>query len=113
MSEDKAPPDLMISAQIRIAAREGIPITVVRRGDSNSGTIILKINNLNGTARVLTQVRYNDELVWTPATRTDPMTDTDANRYLDEQTRIDPDSWLIEIEDKQGRHWFPGKVIKL
>ena len=112
MSEEKVPPDLMINAQIRIAAKEGVPITVIRRGDSNSGTIILKINHLDGTARVLSQVRHNDELVWSPVSRTDLMTESDANRYLDDQTRIDPDSWLLEIEDKQGRHWFPGKVIK-
>jgi hypothetical protein len=29
------------------------------------------------------------------------------------QADIDPDAWLIEIEDKQGRIWFPGKVVVL
>jgi hypothetical protein len=107
------PTDFMISAQIRTAGREGVPITVLRHGHNASGTIILKINRLDGTARVLTQVRYNDELVWSPVSRTDPMAEADADSYLERQKQIDPDSWLIEIEDKQGRHWFPGKVITL
>jgi len=111
MDDARLPTDFMINAQIRIAAREGIPITVRRHGDNSSGTIILKINRLDGTARVLTQVRYDDELVWNPVSRTDPMTEAEADRYLDRQAEIDPDSWLIEIEDKQGRHWFPGRIV--
>ncbi len=107
------PTDFMINAQIRIAGREGVPITVIRRGHGASGTIILKINRLDGTARVLTQVRYNDELVWSPVSHTDPMAERDADSYLARQADIDPDSWLLEIEDREGRHWFPGKVITL
>jgi hypothetical protein len=113
MSEDALlSTDLMVSAHIRIAAREGVPITVVRRGDNNSGTIILKINRLDGTAEVLTQVRYEDERVWTPVSRGGPVPEAEADRYLDKQAEIDPDSWLIEIEDKQGRQWFPGRVVR-
>ncbi len=112
MSDSRLPTDFMINAHIRIAAREGVQITVIRRGDNSSGTIVLKINKLDGTARVLTQVRYDDELVWSPVSRTDPMPEPDADAYLDRQAKTDPDSWLLEIEDRQGRHWFGGKVIK-
>ena len=37
----------------------------------------------------------------------------DADAYLAQQAKTDPDAWLIEIEDKQGRVWFPGKVVNL
>jgi hypothetical protein len=111
MSEDRLPTDFMISAHIRIAAREGVPITVLRHGDNSSGTIVLKINKLDGTARVLTQVRYNDELVWSPVSRVDPMPECDADAYLSRHAHTDPDSWLLEIEDRQGRHWFQGRVV--
>jgi hypothetical protein len=105
--------DLYVSATIRSAAREAIPITVLRRGDPSSGTLILKINLLNGTARVLIEARYDDARVWTPAMPTDPMNEKDADAYLSRQETVDPDAWLIEIEDKQGRLWFPGKVVSL
>jgi hypothetical protein len=110
---DGLPTELIVTAQIRIAAREGIPITVRRRGNNSVGTIMLKINRLDGTARVLTQVRYDDELVWSPVGRIDPLPEAEADKYLDQQANMDPDSWLLEIEDKQGRHWFPGRVMKL
>ncbi len=113
MSEDRLPTDFLISAQIQIAAKQGIPIVVRRRGDNSSGVIVLKINRLDGTAHILTQVRYNDDLVWAPVSSTDPMIEAEADRYLEQQIAIDPDSWLIEIEDRQGRHWFPGRVVKL
>jgi len=113
MSEERLATDLYVSAHIRIAAREGVPITVVRRGDPSSGSLILKINLLNRTARVLIEARYDENRVWTPATQTDPMPEIDADAYMARQAEVDPDAWLIEIEDRQGRVWFPGKVVAL
>jgi hypothetical protein len=106
------PTDLLVSAQTRIAAEHGIPIVVRHRGDSSTGVIVLKINLLDGTARVLTQVRIDDELAWNSASPNDCMKDEDAERYLDQQIDIDPDAWVVEIEDRRGRHWFPGRVVK-
>ncbi len=108
---DQLPTDLIINAQIRIAAKEGVPITVRRHGDNSSGTIIIKINHLDGTAQVLTQVRFDDELVWTAVNKSRPFSEAEADLYLEQQAKIDPDSWLLEIEDKQGRHWFPGRIV--
>ena len=105
--------ELFVSATIRSAAMQAVPITVLRRGDPSSGTLILKINLLNGTARVLIEARFNDARVWTPATPTDPMHEKDADAYLARQHDVDPDAWLIEIEDKKGRIWFPGKTVSL
>ena len=85
-------------------------MTVVRHGYDSSGTIFLKINRLDGTARVLTQVRYDEERVWSPVGTTDPMPERDADAYLEKQATYDPDCWIIEVEDRQGRPWFPGRV---
>jgi len=108
---DRLSTDLYVSAHIRAAQREGVPITVIRKGDLSSGSLILKINLLNGQARVLIEARYDDKRVWTPALPQDPMPDREADLYMDRQSEVDPDAWLIEIEDKQGRIWFPGRVV--
>lgn len=110
---DRLPTDLLVSAQIRIAAKEGVAITVLSHGDNVSGVIILKINYLDGNATILSQVRIDDELVWSPVSKTDPMTEKDADIYIERQMNIDPDSWVIEIEDRRGRHWFPGRVVRV
>ncbi len=113
MSEARLSTDLFVSAHVRIAANAGVPMIVLRKGDPSSGSLILKINLLNGFARILIEARYDDARVWTAATDTDPMSDRDADAYLARQAEVDPDAWLIEIEDKQGRVWFPGKVLSL
>ncbi|NTU77355.1 MAG: DUF1491 family protein [Alphaproteobacteria bacterium] len=104
--------DLIIAAQIRLAAKEGVPITVVHRGDNSRGSVFLKINLLDGTARVLAQARLGEEVGWNPIGRADTMPETDADRYLARQIGNDPDCWVLEIEDRQGRLWFPGRVLK-
>lgn len=110
---DGLPTDFVINAQIRLAARQGVPITVLRRGDATSGAIILKVNRLDGQVAVLTQARYDEELVWCPIDTKVWVDEAQADQYLANQSQLDPDSWLLEIEDRQGRHWFPGKVMKL
>lgn len=113
MSDDeRLSTDLLTGAIIRTAAREGISIVVRQRGDNSNGSIIVKINKLDGTSRVLSQARFDDEVVWNPVSRKDPMSEADAEAYLERQTRMDPDLWLIEIEDKQGRLWFPGRIVE-
>jgi len=111
--DERPPTDFLVAAQTRIAAKEGVPIVVRHRGDASTGVIILKVNRLDGTSHVLTQVRLDDELVWSPASRTDPMTEEDAERYLERQADMDPDIWIIEVEDRKGRPWFPGRVVKV
>lgn len=110
---DKLPTELLVSAQIRTAAREGVAIYLRRRGDGTSGSILLKINKMDGTAVVLSQVRLDDQTVWTPSGGSEDMTDDMAEGYIERQLEADPDLWVLEIEDRLGRHWFPGRVVTL
>ncbi|MEJ0063766.1 MAG: DUF1491 family protein [Alphaproteobacteria bacterium] len=109
--DTRLPAELVVSAHIRLAAQQGVPIVVVRKGDPQGGAILLKINRLDGTAHLLTQVRADSELVWSPLQALDPMPEADADSLMRRQGEFDPDLWLIEIEDRQGRHWFPGKRV--
>ncbi|MFY9287466.1 MAG: DUF1491 family protein [Alphaproteobacteria bacterium] len=110
--ESRLPTDILTSAIIRTAAREGIAIVVRQRGDNANGAVLLKINKLDGTARVLSQARFDEEVIWNPVSRKDPMSEAEAEIYLEKQLRMDPDLWLIEIEDKEGRLWFPGRIAE-
>ncbi len=111
MTDDRLPTKLLVSAQIRQAATQNVPITVLHSGDPNSGVIILKINLMNGQATVLQQIRHDAELVWAPAGTSGAQPEIEADALLARQLRYDPDAWLLEIEDKQGRHWFPGRRL--
>lgn len=109
---DKLSTSLIISAQIRIAAQQGIPITIVQKGNDYSGAILLKINRLDGSAEILNQVHSESGTAWMPASP-EPMTELEADRAMMQQISFDPDLWALEIEDKEGRHWFDGDILDI
>jgi len=110
---DDLPTAFWIAAQIRIAEKSGVPMVIVHKGDATNGSILLKINSLNGTAEILSQVRLDDERVWTPITDKPHMSEADADAYLARQIDFDPDVWVVEVEDRQGRPWFPGRIVEV
>jgi hypothetical protein len=101
---------LLVSACVRAATTEGISITVLRKGEMTNGAILLKINHLDGKADLFSQIYLDDERVWSPLGKS--MDEQEADALAAEEISFDPDLWLIEVEDKQGRLWFPGKVLR-
>ena len=102
---------LWVSAHLRRAGAEGVAVTVVRKGDRERGTVLLKVNRLDGTCEVLTQIRHRGKLAWNRSTGPDPVPEADADRYIERQIRMDPDLWVIEVEDRRGRPWFEGQIV--
>lgn len=86
-------------ARLRLA---DIPVFVTARGDASAGAVIVKLNPLDGSARAF--VRNTDmtgERVWTCLAE-GPEAEVDA--ALARQRGYDPDLWIIEVEDRAGRH---------
>jgi GMP synthase (glutamine-hydrolysing) len=78
---------------------------VVRRGDPDAGAIIVKLNRLDGTCSVFAQARDgNGALVWIYAMGPDPRPEAEVDIYISRQGTYDEDLWVIEIEDREGRH---------
>ena len=77
--------------------------TLIRRGDADAGTVLIKISRLDGTATVLSQtVTAAGERAWMRGTGAAPVADSDAEAYIQRQRKRDPDLWVIEIEDRRG-----------
>lgn len=111
MSDDRLPTELWVAAHLRTANLAGVTMTIVHKGDRSRGTLLLKINRLDGRFRVLSQVRRHDSLVWWRATGADPVDEAAADAYIAKQLRFDPDLWVVEVEDRQERPWFEGPVV--
>lgn len=109
--DDRLPTHLWVMAHIRAADAQGVPMMVARKGDPSRGTVILKINRLDRSFVVLVQVRDGENLSWSRGTGADPVSEPEADTYIARQTRYDPDVWVIEVEDRQGRPWFEGKLL--
>lgn len=111
MDDDRLPTELWVMAHIRSANSQSVPMVVLRRGDRARGAVLLKLNLLDGRFVVLAQARRDERLGWSRATGVGPVDEAAADASIARQTRYDPDLWVIEVEDRQGRHWFEGAVF--
>ena len=104
--------DIWVKALIRRASVENVPGMVVRRGHGEAGTVYVKVARLDGTADVYGPTWGEDgQRVWMRVSGSEPITDLDAEAYLERQAKFDPDFWVIELEDKKGRHFLTEPVI--
>jgi hypothetical protein len=101
--------DLWVGALIRRAQIEGASATVVRRGDARAGTVIVKAYNTSTReARLFTEAFGSDgDRLWIqPVTGSE----SELDAYVERQIGYDPDIWVVEIEDRQGRHFLTERV---
>jgi len=104
---------IWVRALIRRCAVEAVPALVVRKGDETAGGVFVKVNRLDGLADVFSPSRKGDGTkVWMRATGEAPVSEADADAYVERQAKYDPDIWVIEIEDRDGRH-FLGEEVDL
>ncbi|MBT3333242.1 MAG: DUF1491 family protein [Rhodospirillaceae bacterium] len=108
--------DLWVKAHIRKCGIQAIPAMVVRRGDATAGAIFIKINHLGPGCMVLAPANSMDGTSldggrqWRRATGDDLVPEADADAYIARQYNMDPDLWVLEIEDREGRHLLDGIV---
>lgn len=112
MSEARIKAGIWVSAQLRLCDQELLPAVVRRKGDPDAGTVVIKLDRLDGHAVVLTQVRTADgRLAWMRATGPDPAPDAEAEAYITRQLKFDPDIWVLEIEDPRSRYQVDGEIV--
>jgi len=101
---------IFVRALIRRAEVQGASAYVVKKGSEEAGAVFIKIASLNGTSDVLMQARRGEgDLVWMKVLTA---VDEDAARtYFEKQKKFDPDLWIVEIEDKQGRAFVDEPIV--
>ena len=107
MAEPRLTTGFWVAAYRRRLGQLGIPCFIVVHGDDTAGAILIKLNTLDGQARAF--VRRSDlmtgALVWEVlAEGSEPEVDAACTR----QRGYDPDLWVIEVEDRAGRHLLDG-----
>ncbi|WP_333591510.1 DUF1491 family protein [Brevundimonas sp.] len=102
--------DVWVAALIRRAEVAGANATVVKRGDDRAGTVIVKAYDTSTRqARLYTEAFGPDgERLWIQPVQSEFESELDA--YVERQRRYDPDLWVVEVEDRQGRHFITEKV---
>jgi len=101
---------IYVQAVIRRCEAAGAAAYLVRRGSEEAGAVFLKINRLDGTCTVLSPARRGEERVWMR-----PLGESGdegrAAEYFAKQLRIDPDIWILEIEDRLGRAFVDEPIV--
>lgn len=112
MSEPKLKAKLFIHAAIRRCDMEAIPIMVVRKGDEDAGTILVKVNRGQGFVDIWTQVRDGlGRLCWMRASGTDPVDECRADTLIAKARDVDWDLWVVELDSPSGKVPFIDRVF--
>ena len=105
--------DIWVAAYIRRCQVEGAFAAVRRRGAEEAGVIFVKLNRLDGTAELFgpaPQSAFEDarpaERLFNRCLREQPAPEAKVEERLARELKFDPDAWIIEVEDRSGRHFL-------
>ena len=108
---------IWVAAYLRRCQAEGAFAAVRRRGAEEAGAIFVKINRLDGSAEVygpapqtVFEESHPTDRAFSPGLRKQPAPEDDIEDYLAKQIRFDPDVWIVEVEDRAGRHFLDQLV---
>ena len=108
---------IWVAAYLRRCNLEGAFAAVRRRGAEEAGAIFIKLNRLDGTAELYgpaPQTAFDDsrpaDRAFSPCFKQQPVPEAEAEAYLAREIRFDSDIWIVEVEDRAGRHMLDQVV---
>ena len=102
---------IFVRALIRRAEVAGAYAFVVRKVIEESGAIFLKITRPDRSSMVLSQARRGEgDLVWLKPLG-DAASEDQCRAYFEKQIKFDPDVWIVEIEDREGRAFVDEPIV--
>lgn len=103
MAEPRLATGIWVAAYLARLRQFDIPAFVVRHGDDTAGATLIKLNTLDGRAQLFERGYdiLEDRSAWRQHSAG---TEADIDAALATQRASDPDLWIIEVEDRAGRH---------
>ena len=103
---------IWVAAYLRRCQVEGVAAVLRRRGAEEAGAIFIKVSRLDGNADLygpapqsaFDEARPSERVFSIALRRESPKPDIEA--YLARQISFDPDLWIVEVEDRAGRHFL-------
>lgn len=110
---------IWVAAFIRRVNASGASAVLVRRGAEEAGPILVRIDRLDGTGDLYVpapQSAYRDdhpgERLFVRRFREGPVAMARLAEAIARETRIDPDLWLIDVEDRAGRDFLGDQLAE-
>jgi hypothetical protein len=103
---------IWVAAYLRRCQTAGIFGAVRRRGAEEAGAVFVKVALLDGNAMLYVpapQTVYDEsrpvERLFMPISK-EPLPEPSVEERLKKEIRFDPDAWIVETEDRSGRHFL-------
>ncbi len=103
---------IWVAAYLRRCQGEGVFGAVRRRGAEEAGAVFVKVAMLDGNAMLYApapQSTYDEsrpvERAFVPMAK-EPVPEQAVEERLVKEIRFDPDAWIVETEDRAGRHFL-------
>lgn len=104
---------IWVAGYVRRCYIEGAFAVVRRRGAEEAGAIFVKISRLDGTAALYAPAPQSDFEEARPGDRRFVAVlpavfaaDADIEARLAREVKFDTDVWIVEVEDRTGRHFL-------
>jgi hypothetical protein len=112
MDEPRLPTALWVEAHLHQLTLKGIPFYIINKGAHAAGTVLLKLNGREQGCGLLIQQRNIDGVLgWTSALKDEVLEESKADEYIARAISRDPDLWVIEVEDREKKNPFEGKLF--
>ncbi len=90
---------------------------IVRRGDAAAGAIFVSVDRLDGTVCLYGPAPAGLEGAetdrrWVRCLGASLVGSNEASGYLTRQLEFDSDLWIIELEDRAGRHFLGDDAVE-
>jgi hypothetical protein len=101
--------DFWVSAYLRRCGVEGVDAVLRKRGAAEAGAIFVKVDQLDGTASLYGPAPQlfldeSGERLFMPVLQA--VTPLDVEERMTRELRFDSDLWLVEVDDRAGRHFL-------
>ncbi len=95
--------DFWVQAYLARLRMFEIPAFITAKGDLTAGAVLVKLNTLDGQAKVFQRSfdLMTGDRRWVVLAEG---AESEVDASVRAQRGFDPDLWVIEVEDRQGRH---------
>lgn len=117
---------IWVSAFIRQVNTAGANAVLTQRGEATAGAIYIKVSLLDRTAHLYSpaplflmeeaqktksEITQDIDRCWHSEFGIESQDEFEIDQFIRQQTQYDPDIWVIEIEDREGRHFLDNQLI--
>ena len=108
--EPRLKPDVWVAAYMRTVQAAGAFAYLARRGPEGVGSVLIK--QVTGRQATIFTPAYmaDGRRGWLRGTGPEPVSEQDADDYIQRALSRDPDIWVVEVEDLNGRHFLTEPV---